>query len=126
MATLVMVVDDSATVRFQVRAALAEAGFEVVEAVDGADALEKLVRGPLPRILVCDVNMPNMNGLELLEEMHGVAAYEEVSVVMLTTEGQPDLIRKARRLGAKGWLVKPFRADLLLDAVVRLEELATR
>jgi len=123
MSTLVMVVDDSATIRFQVTNALATAGFEVIEAVDGADAFDKMKAGPVPSILVCDVNMPNMNGLELLEEMQAEPVLSGVATVMLTTEGQPQLIRKARRLGAKGWLVKPFRADLLIDAVQRLEEL---
>ena len=126
MGTLVMVVDDSATIRLQVRSALVEAGFDVIEAVDGADAWEKLTTGRAPDILVCDVNMPNMNGIELLEEIHAVSELSSIAIVMLTTEGQPELIRRARRLGAKGWLVKPFRADLLLDAVVRLEELAAQ
>ena len=126
MSTLVMVVDDSATIRFQVGNALLEAGYEVLEAKDGVDAFDKLRKGPVPAIMVCDVNMPNMNGLELLEEIQGTPGLEKLAIVMLTTEGQPELIRKARRLGAKGWLVKPFRADLLLDAVVRLEELAAQ
>ncbi|MEO0601026.1 MAG: response regulator [Myxococcota bacterium] len=125
MGTLVMVVDDSATIRRQVGHALEEAGFAVIDAKDGVDALTQLEAGPVPSIMVCDVNMPNMNGLELLEEMQQRSGLAAVATVMLTTEGQPELIRRARRLGAKGWLVKPFRPDLLLDAVRRLEELVT-
>ncbi len=117
MSHLVMIVDDSAMIRMQVKRALTTAGHRVIEAVDGVDALAKLV-GTTPDLLVCDVNMPRMNGLELLEKLKSQGFSEPI--VMLTTEGQPELIRKARLLGAKGWLVKPFKPELLLASVDKL------
>jgi two-component system, chemotaxis family, chemotaxis protein CheY len=114
MASSVLVVDDSMLVRRQVGAALKGEGYEVVEAVDGFDALEKLAGNPGTRLIVCDVNMPRMNGLEFLEQLSSRG--NSVPVVMLTTEGQPELIQKAKSLGAKGWLVKPFKPDYLAAA----------
>ncbi|MFT6162372.1 MAG: two-component system chemotaxis response regulator CheY [Myxococcota bacterium] len=115
----ILIVDDSLMIRNMVKRALAGAGYAVLEAKDGVDAVEKLAAGAEPSLIVCDVNMPRMNGIEFLEalrESHGV----RIPVVMLTTEGQPEMVRKARLLGAKGWLVKPFKTTLLLAAVEKL------
>lgn len=114
----VMVVDDSMMVRGQVSRALTGAGFAVIEAVEGEDALKKLGAKPDTTLVVCDVNMPKMNGIELLEA--AAAKHPNVSFLMLTTEGQPALIQKAKSLGAKGWMVKPFKPDLLIAAVKAL------
>ena len=114
----VLVIDDSLMVRQQVGRALKTAGFTVTEAVDGVDALEKLTGAPDTRLVVCDVNMPRMNGLEFLERIR--ADGQTVPVVMLTTEGQPELIGRARTLGAKGWIVKPFKPDFLVAAAKKL------
>lgn len=118
MSTKVLVIDDSAMVRQQVGNALVTSGFAVIEAVDGLDALDKLAAMPDTALVVCDVNMPRMNGIEFLEQKskNGNA----VPVVMLTTEGQPELIQKAKTLGAKGWIVKPFKPDLLIAAAKKL------
>jgi two-component system, chemotaxis family, chemotaxis protein CheY len=116
----IMIVDDSATMRRQISLVLQGAGFEVVEAGDGMDAKAKLDAAPQPRLIVCDVTMPHMSGIELLEVMHADDRLRTIPVVMLTTEARPDLIRRAKTLGAKGWLVKPFRADLLLATVSKL------
>ena len=94
------------------------AGFTVVEAVDGVDALTKLAAAPTTRLIVCDVNMPRMNGVEFLERL--LSEGSALPVVMLTTEGQPELIQRAKALGAKGWIVKPFKPDLLIAAVKKL------
>lgn len=118
MGQRIMIVDDSAMIRMQVKRALTGAGHEVIEAVDGRDALEKLSGGPEPALLVCDVNMPRMNGIELLQNLRNLGF--SAPIVMLTTEGQPDMIRKARLLGAKGWMVKPFKAHMLLASVTKL------
>jgi two-component system chemotaxis response regulator CheY len=115
-----MIVDDSAMVRRQVRLALEGAGFVVVEAVDGEDARDKLAAHATTRLVVCDVNMPKMNGLELLERMRADGRMDAVPIVMLTTEGQPELIHRANSLGAKGWLVKPFKPDTLVAVVRKL------
>lgn len=122
MGTKVMVVDDSGLVRLRVRRALADAGFHVTEASDGEDAL-LLFATARPDILVCDVTMPRMSGIELLEHLQASGLIGRVQVLMLTTEGQPELIQRARGLGAKGWIFKPFKPEQLLLAVQRLAEL---
>jgi two-component system chemotaxis response regulator CheY len=71
-------------------------------------------------MVICDVNMPLMNGLDMLEKLHADAKHASVPVVMLTTEGQPALIDRAKKAGAKGWIVKPFKPDLMLAAVTKL------
>ena len=118
MTVCVMVIDDSLMVRKQVATALSGLGYRVVEAVDGLDALEKLEASPDTRLIVCDVNMPRMNGLEFLERLK--AQGSAVPVVMLTTEGQPELIQRAKSLGAKAWLVKPFKPEFLVATAKKL------
>ena len=119
MSHTIMVVDDSALIRMQVRRALTAAGFDVVDAKDGQHAFDALSGGQHVHVMVCDVNMPRMNGIELLEEIAQSDILRPV-VLMLTTEGQPEMIQRARSLGAKGWIVKPFKADMLVATVRRL------
>jgi two-component system chemotaxis response regulator CheY len=114
----VMIVDDSLLVRRQVGVALGIAGYQVIEACDGLDALDKLE--PSLSLIVCDVNMPRMGGLELLERIHADPRLAAVPIVMLTTEASSELFARARELGAKAWLVKPFKPDLLVAAVRKL------
>jgi two-component system chemotaxis response regulator CheY len=110
-------VDDSMMVRRQVGAALGQAGFDVAEAKDGIEALEVLRRINDVALVVCDVNMPRMDGLEFLQSVRDDRTLSGISVVMLTTEGKVDYVRRAKELGAKAWIVKPFNADLLVAAV---------
>ncbi|HEX6240551.1 MAG TPA: response regulator [Polyangiales bacterium] len=116
----VLVVDDSPTVRQQVSTALKQAGFEVVEACDGADGVSKVESDPLIGMAILDVNMPRMNGLEMLENVKGNGKNPNLHVIMLTSEGQQSLIERAKKAGAKGWIVKPFKAELLVAAVKKL------
>ena len=104
--------------RQQVGLALSQAGFQVIEAVDGVDAINKVDASIA--MLICDVNMPRMNGLEMLEKLRTDTRWSALPVVMLTTEGQPGLIERAKKAGAKGWIIKPFKAELLVAAVQRL------
>src|SRR5688572_14854929 len=113
----ILVVDDSKTVRQEVRAALAPAGYEVLEATDGADGAHKSKM--LPDLIICDVNMPNMNGIEMLT---AIKAINRSPVLMMTTEGRAKLIKEAQQAGATAWIVKPFRSDQLLAAVARLTQ----
>lgn len=116
----VLVIDDSMMIRTQVARALVGAGFAVVEAVDGMDALSKLADNQDVRLVVCDINMPNMNGIDFLDNVRNQPAHAKLPVVMLTTEGQPDLVQRAKALGAKGWIMKPFKPDLLIAAAKKL------
>lgn len=113
MGRKILVVDDSPSIRQQVSLCLTEGGFEVVEAADGLEALEK--RAGCAMVL-CDINMPRMSGLEFLEKIGG----NELPVVMLTTEGKPELVARAKKAGAKGWMVKPFKPQQLLAVVNNL------
>jgi two-component system chemotaxis response regulator CheY len=114
----ILIVDDSAMVRRQVGTALAAAGYETIDAVDGVDAAAKV--SPDTPLIVCDVNMPRMNGLELLEQLAQRPETARIPVVMLTTEGQPELIQRAKALGAKGWLIKPCKPELLVAVAKKL------
>jgi two-component system, chemotaxis family, chemotaxis protein CheY len=114
----ILVIDDSSAVRQLVHTILGGAGYEIVEACDGLDGLDKLRNAAHLDLALCDVNMPRMNGLEMVLEAQrsGVT----VPILMLTTEGQPSMIRDARKAGAKGWIVKPVKPELLLIAVGKI------
>jgi two-component system chemotaxis response regulator CheY len=114
----ILVVDDSAVVRQQVSLALRSAGFLVFEAVDGVDGAEKILATPSVAMVVCDMNMPRMDGLRMVEAV--LQERPDLPILMLTTEGHPDLVSRARKAGAKGWIIKPFKADSLVAAVRKL------
>lgn len=116
----ILVIDDSATVRQEVTAALVGGEFTVLEATDGADGLVQLSRDADIAMVLCDVNMPRMNGMELLESLSAGSGRIRVPILMLTTEAAPALVDRAKKAGAKGWIVKPFKRDLLLGAVRKL------
>ena len=120
MSKKVIVIDDSLTVRQQVGMALRQAGFEVIEAADGDEGADLIGRNADAAMVICDVNMPRMNGLELLELIKKDGKNANLPVLMLTTEGQPQLIDRAKKSGAKGWVVKPFKPELLVAAVKKL------
>jgi two-component system, chemotaxis family, chemotaxis protein CheY len=116
----VLVVDDSATVRQQVGMALKQAGYDVCEACDGLEGAQKIAGDPQIAMVICDVNMPRMDGLAMLEKIRAEARRPTPPVIMLTTEGKPELIQRAKSAGAKGWIIKPFKAELLVAAVGKL------
>jgi len=118
MGKKIMIVDDSKTIRQQVSFTLTKGGYEVIEAEDGVDGIEKLKANKDIAMVISDVNMPNMNGLEMVEKLK--AEGNTVPVIMLTTEGASDLIQRAKAAGAKGWLVKPFQPDQLVAAVTKI------
>ena len=111
-------IDDSSAVRQQIRNTLTGAGYEIVEALDGLDGLDKLRTMTDLDLALCDVNMPRMTGLEMVIEAQRAGL--TTPILMLTTEGQPSMIRRARDAGAKGWIVKPFKPELLLIAVNKI------
>ena len=114
----ILIVDDSTTIRQQVNFTLTKDGFQVIEAVDGLDGIEKLKENPDVKLIISDVNMPNMNGLEMVEKLHEIG--NTVPIVMLTTEGSLEMIDRAKKAGAKGWMVKPFQPPQLIAAVKKL------
>jgi two-component system, chemotaxis family, chemotaxis protein CheY len=116
----VIVVDDSRVTRQLILRMLVDAGYDVVEAVDGLDGLDKVAKNPDATLVICDVNMPNMDGLQMLSTVKGKAASDGPPFLMVTTEAQLELVQQAKTGGAKGWIVKPFKPEILLAAVRKL------
>lgn len=116
MAKCILVVDDSETVRQVLQLTLSKAGFDVVEAEDGVDALNKLSNQPVDMV-VTDLNMPNMDGLELIKKVRAEGEYRFTPIVMLTTESSEEKKKAGREAGASGWIVKPFKPEQLLKVV---------
>jgi len=115
----VLIVDDSATVRLELCAALTAAGYAVVEAADGVAGLERVAEVAFSMIIL-DVNMPRMGGLEMLDHLKADPKSAGIPVVLLTTEAQRSLIDRARQAGAKGWLVKPVKMEHIVSTVAQL------
>jgi len=120
MAKTILIVDDSSSLRALVRMALVREGYEVIEAVDGKDALGKLAGAAKINLIVSDVNMPNMDGLAFLTQVKQQPKHKYTPVIMLTTENQTEKIQAGRAAGAKAWIVKPFATPALIDAVSKL------
>ncbi|WPN98356.1 response regulator [Pseudomonas sp. MUP55] len=119
MAKNVLVVDDSSSVRQVVGIALKSAGYDVIEASDGKDALSKL-NGQKVHLIISDVNMPNMDGITFVKEVKKMANYKFTPIIMLTTESQESKKAEGQAAGAKAWVVKPFQPAQMLSAVSKL------
>lgn len=113
----ILTVDDAKSVRSLVSRALGEAGYDIVEAVNGADALDKIEKGV--DLVITDINMPGMGGLELLSRLRQRPDTKFLPILVLTTESQSDLRRQATAAGASGWIVKPFDPGSLVALVRR-------
>jgi len=116
----ILVVDDSSTVRNEVGDFLKKNGLDVAYAVDGRDGLTKLKADPAIKLIVCDVNMPNMDGLTMAEKVRGELGNATVNIVMLTTENSPAMKERGKAAGIKGWIVKPFNGDAVLSSFKKL------
>jgi two-component system chemotaxis response regulator CheY len=118
MAKVILTVDDSASVRQMVKFTLSEAGYSVIEAVDGADALAKLT-APV-NLVITDLNMPNLDGIGLIRRIRANPACKGLPIIMLTTESQAARKLEGKAAVATGWIVKPFGTDQLLAVVKRV------
>lgn len=112
----ILAVDDSASMRQMVSFTLKGAGHDVVEAVDGVDALAK-AKGTTFDLVISDVNMPNMDGITLIKELRTLPAFKFTPMLMLTTESTGDKKQQGKAAGATGWIVKPFNPDQLLATI---------
>ena len=119
MSKTIMTVDDSASIRQMVSFTLKQAGYQVLEAVDGKDALSKL-NGTGVNMVLTDLNMPNMDGIELIRNLRATPSCKFIPIVMLTTESQADKKQEGKSAGATGWIVKPFKPDQLLAVVKKV------
>ena len=118
MSKTIMIVDDSASMRHVVGIALRGAGYEVIEACDGGDALSKL-NGRKVHLIISDVNMPNMDGITFVQTVRTLAEHKFAPIIMLTTNFIKSAREQAREAGVKAWMVKPFDKKQLLEMVGR-------
>lgn len=119
MSKTILIADDSFSLRQMVSMTLSQAGFHVVEAVDGRDALSKAT-GKAIDLFITDLNMPNMNGLDLIRQLRAGTAHRYTPALMLTTESDAVRKQEGRAAGATGWIVKPFNPDQLLAVVKKV------
>lgn len=119
--SLVLVVDDSRTVRMSIEYLLKSRGYEVCCAENGTDGLSKLndlqSQGKKPSLILTDINMPNMGGLEFIGEVKKIGTFRFIPILVLTTESQDSMKMEGKKAGAAGWIVKPYQPDQLLAVV---------
>lgn len=120
MGKTVLVVDDSSTMRQMVAYTLTSAGYEVVEAGNGKEAVSKLNGGTKPALVVTDLNMPEMDGITLITEIRKMAAFKFTPILMLTTESTDDKKKAGQAAGATGWIVKPFNPEQMLKVIQKV------
>lgn len=119
MGKLIMTADDSASVRQMVSFTLKQSGYDVIEAVDGADALSKLETTTVD-MLITDLNMPNLDGIGLIKGARAIPSCKFIPIVMLSTESQDTKKQEGKAAGATGWIVKPFKPEQLLAVVKKV------
>lgn len=119
MAKVIMTVDDSASVRQMVSFTLKQSGYDVVEAVDGKDGLQKLA-GTKVDMIITDLNMPNLDGIGLIKGARALPACKFIPIIMLTTESQDSKKTEGKAAGATGWIVKPFKPEQLIGVVKKV------
>ncbi len=119
MTRKILIADDSGSIRQMLAFVLTQAGFEVESAQDGQDALLKIQKF-MPDLVITDLNMPNINGIELVKKVRALANFRFIPILILTTEGQEELKQAGKAAGATGWLVKPFQPEKLLAVVKKV------
>jgi two-component system chemotaxis response regulator CheY len=119
MAASILAVDDSASMRQMVSFTLKGAGYDVVEAADGVEALN-IAKSRSVNLVITDVNMPNMDGISLIRELRSLPSYKFTPLLMLTTESSADKKQQGKAAGATGWIVKPFNPEQLLNTVKKV------
>jgi two-component system chemotaxis response regulator CheY len=115
----ILIVDDSVSIRKSVAFVLGQENYTIVEAVDGLDGLKKAEENSCQLVLT-DINMPNMNGIEFIKELRKTAAYKFIPIIALTTESQDSKMQEGKAAGATGWIVKPFTSEKLIAIVQKI------
>lgn len=119
MAKTIMTVDDSNSVRQMVAFTLKQQGYEIIEAVDGLDALSKIGSSKID-LLITDLNMPNCDGMTLIQEVRKLPAFKFMPILFLTTESSDEKRQQAKSAGATGWIVKPFKPEQLVNVIKKV------
>jgi two-component system, chemotaxis family, chemotaxis protein CheY len=120
MSKVIMTVDDSISIRQMVSFTLKKEGYDVLEAVDGADALKRLSAADTVNMIITDLNMPNMDGIEMIKNVRANAKYKFIPIIMLTTESQEERKLSGKAAGATGWIVKPFKPEQLVAVIKKV------
>jgi len=120
MERAILIVDDSLTMRTNIRLILESNGYRVIQAGDGMEAFAMAKTLGRVDAVITDLNMPNMDGIRLIQELRSLSEYRFTPIVMLTTESQPDKKEQGRRAGATGWIVKPFQPEQLLAVLKKV------
>ncbi|HNY21861.1 MAG TPA: response regulator [Treponemataceae bacterium] len=119
MGATVLIVDDSVSVRQSTRFILEQGGYAVLEASDGLEAL-KVMETNKPKLVITDVNMPNMDGITLVKKIRETSEHKFTPVLVLTTESQGSVVEEGKKAGATGWIVKPFNSEKLMETVKKV------
>jgi two-component system chemotaxis response regulator CheY len=120
MGKQILIVDDSPTMRQMVSFTLTSAGFDVVEAGDGQEAVGKLHAGAKPNLVITDLNMPKMDGISLIKAVRAMPTFKFTPVLMLTTESDEVKKKEGQAAGATGWIVKPFNPEQMLKVIAKV------
>ena len=115
----ILAVDDSISIRKSISFVLTQEGYEVVEAVDGVDGLAKAKEDKF-NLIITDINMPNMDGIEMIKQIRQTEGYKFTPIIALTTENQDSKMQEGKAAGATGWIVKPFTSEKLLAIVKKI------
>lgn len=116
----ILIVDDSPTMLASIEAILAKNGFPVDAAASGEEARDRLAAGARPQLIITDLNMPGMNGIELIAEVRRMPRHRFTPILVLTTESKSELRREAKAVGATGWIVKPVTEDSLMQVIEQI------
>lgn len=115
----ILIVDDSVSIRKSVSFVLGQEGYDIIEAEDGLDGVKKAESTPC-QLVITDINMPNMNGIELIKALRSTSAYKFTPIIALTTESQDTKMQEGKAAGATGWIVKPFTSEKLVAIVKKI------
>lgn len=120
MTKKIMIVDDSSMMRLALRSALQEGGYTVIEAIHGNDALSKLETEGRINLIICDVNMPQMDGISFVKTYRNIPQFQYIPVLMMTTETDQEKKEMGKAAGVRAWMIKPFNKEVLMSAVGKL------
>lgn len=120
----VVIIDDSEVLRLQLRSLLEENGYEVLEAFDGMEGVDCVMKNPDAKLIICDVNMPRLDGLSMCEILHKDNKTNHIPIFMLTTEASLEMKARGKSVGVRAWLTKPFSPDRLISAVNKITNLS--
>lgn len=120
MAKTILIVDDASSMRGLIAMTLKNNGYETIEGCDGRDGFEKLKSAAKVDLIITDLNMPNMDGIEMIKLVKALSQAKFIPIIMLTTESQDEKKEQGRQAGAKAWIVKPFKPDILIGAIKKI------